>query len=109
MSSMELVLIILGMFAVTFAIRFVLFARANKTQRPGWLEEALKYVPVSVLTAIIAPMSLTDDSGLNLALTNPWFVGALCALIVGILVKHQLLTICVGVLAFFTTKMLLGG
>lgn len=109
MSSSELTLIILGMFVVTFGIRFALFATANKAQMPYWLDDALKYVPISVLTAIIAPMALTNDSGLNVAFTNPWFIGALSSLLAGILLKHQLLTICIGVLMFFTTKILVGG
>ncbi|RDL46018.1 AzlD domain-containing protein [Marinomonas piezotolerans] len=101
-------LIIIGMFVVTFGIRFVLFASAHKAVMPKWLESGLKYVPVSVLTAIIAPMSVTDDSGLNLAISNPWFVGALTAFLVGLIFKHQLLTICVGVATFFITKLLTG-
>ncbi|MFD1383837.1 AzlD domain-containing protein [Rhodanobacter aciditrophus] len=106
MSNLSLVLIVLGMFVVTFSIRFVLFASAQKAAMPLWLESGLKYVPVSVLTGIIAPMSLTDNVGLNISLTNPWFVGALVSLVVGVLLKRQLLTISIGVAAFFLAKLL---
>lgn len=106
MSNLSLTLIVIGMFVVTFSIRFVLFASAQKAAMPTWLESGLKYVPVSVLTAIIAPMSLTDASGINIAFSNPWFVGALVTLVVGVLLKRQLLTISVGVAAFFIAKLL---
>lgn len=106
MSNLSLVIVVLGMFIVTFSIRFVLFASAQKANMPTWLESGLKYVPVSVLTAIIAPMSLTGTSGLDVALTNPWCVGALVALVVGVTFKRQLLTIVTGVVVFFLAKLL---
>lgn len=109
MSSLEAIAIIVGMFLVTFSVRFVLFAGAHKAVIPDWLEGALKFVPVSVLTAIIAPMSLTDNQGLALTFSNPWFVGALVSVVVGLVLKHQLLTICIGVLSFFVVKFWVGG
>jgi branched-subunit amino acid transport protein len=51
------------MFAVTFGIRFGLFARAHKVTMPAWLENALKFVPVAVLSAIIAPMIISPTPG----------------------------------------------
>lgn len=107
MSSIELVLVIVGMLVVTYGIRVVLFASAHKADIPAWLEKALKFVPISVLTAIIAPMSLTNTEGLALEFSNPWFVGAFCSLVVGLLFKKQLLTIGVGVAVFFVMKFLL--
>ncbi|TPE55686.1 AzlD domain-containing protein [Maribrevibacterium harenarium] len=109
MSNLELALIILGMFIVTYGIRVVLFAGAHRAEIPEWLDKALKFVPISVLTAIIAPMSLTNSEGLALSLLNPWFVGALTSLLIGLVFKRQLLTICVGVLVFFLMKLFVGG
>lgn len=106
MSSSELVLIIVGMFVVTYGIRVVLFAGANRAEMPEWLDKALKFVPVSVLTAIISPMVLMSNHGEGISFTNPWFVGALTALITGLVFKHQLLTISTGVIVFFLMKMI---
>ncbi|MCO4784730.1 AzlD domain-containing protein [Marinomonas atlantica] len=108
MSNVELLLIIVGMFMVTYGIRVTLFVGANRAEMPEWLDKALKFVPVSVLTAIIAPMALTNDQGLAVSLLNPWFVGALAALITGLVFKRQLLTICIGVVVFFLMKMVTG-
>ncbi|WP_421852536.1 AzlD domain-containing protein [Marinomonas sp.] len=98
------VLIILGMFIVTFGVRFVLFARADKVVMPAFIEKALKFVPVAVLTAIITPMILMPNQYMDFSLSNPWLLGALAAFIVGIWRQQQLLTILVGVLVFFVAK-----
>lgn len=94
--------IILGMFAVTFGIRFVLYARAHRVVLPQWMEDALRFVPVAVLTAIITPMILLPGSTLLLDWQNPWLLGSLAACIVGLWRQQPLLTILVGVSVFFT-------
>ncbi|MDE8603321.1 AzlD domain-containing protein [Marinomonas sp. RSW2] len=104
MSLMDSVLIIFGMFIVTFGVRFVLFARAHKVVMPAFLERALKFVPVAVLTAIITPMILMPDQHINISLLNPWLLGGVAAFVVGIWRQQQLLTILVGVVVFFVSK-----
>lgn len=106
LDSLSLILLILGMFAVTFSIRFILFARAHRIQLPVWLEEALAYVPVAVLTAIIMPMMLMTDEQLNISWHNPWLLGGLAAFIIGLILRHPLVTIAVGVLVFFSSQLL---
>ena len=107
MSVLDSVSIIFGMFVVTFGVRFVLFARAHKVVMPDWLERALTFVPVAVLTAIITPMVFVLNGQLTLSLGNPWLWGAVAALAIGIWRQQQLLTISVGVLVFFLGKYLL--
>lgn len=107
MSVLDSVSIIFGMFVVTFGVRFVLFARAHKVVVPDWLERALKFVPVAVLTAIITPMVFVLNGQLTLSLGNPWLWGAVAAFAIGIWRQQQLLTISVGVLVFFLGKYLL--
>ncbi|RBO82769.1 AzlD domain-containing protein [Marinomonas aquiplantarum] len=104
MSVLQSLVIILGMFVVTFGIRFVLLARAHKVTMPSYVEQALKYVPVAVLTAIITPMVLMPSGEMSLSLDNPWLLGALAAFAVGIYRQQQLLTIVVGVLVFFVAR-----
>lgn len=107
MGLLDSFLIIVGMFVVTFGVRFVLFARAHKVVMPVFVERALKFVPVAVLTAIIIPMIFMVDNQMNVSFSNPWLIGALAAFGVGIWRQHQLLTIFVGVLVFFITKYLI--
>ncbi len=102
-----MIAIILGMFVVTFSVRFVLYARAHKVVLPVFVEHALRFVPVAVLTAIIMPMILMPDSTITLNWQNPWLLGSLMALIVGLWRQQPLLTILVGVFVFFLSKYLL--
>lgn len=77
MSRHEL-LIILGMAAVTFSIRYTFFLLGDRVVFPEWARRALRYVPVAVLTAITVPMVLLPD-GTHWQLTwrNAWLAGAL--------------------------------
>lgn len=104
MSVSQAALIIAGMFIVTFGVRFVLLARAHKVTMPLYVEQALKYVPVAVLTAIITPMVTMPDKQLDLHFDNPWLLGAVAAFLVGIWRQQQLLTIVVGVVVFFVAR-----
>lgn len=102
-----MIAIILGMFVVTFGVRFVLYARAHKVVLPVWVEDALRFVPVSVLTAIITPMILMSDKTLNFDWQNPWLLGSLTALVMGLWKQQPLLTILTGVVVFFLSNYLL--
>ncbi|TDP00015.1 AzlD domain-containing protein [Marinomonas balearica] len=108
MSSSSLLVTVLGMFCVTYFIRVGLFITAQKATMPVWLESALKYVPVAVLTAIIMPMMVLQSGQLAVSLENPWLLGGLVSFFVGLVIKNQLLTIVFGVFAFFAAKFLLG-
>ena len=94
--------LITGMAAVTFAIRYSMLAVAGGIEFPGWLVNALRYVPPTVLTAIIVPAVLIPSGqGLQLSYTNAYLVGALVALGVGWFSKNLLLTIVTGMAAFW--------
>lgn len=80
---MDKALILAGMFVVTFGIRFGFLAAADKIDLPEWLKEALHFIPPCVLTAIIVPSILLDDSGsLFLSFENRFLVvGSFCVLL----------------------------
>ncbi len=102
-----MIAIILGMFVVTFGVRFVLYARAHKVVLPVWVEDALRFVPVAVLTAIITPMILMPDQTLMFDWQNPWLLGSLSAFVIGLWKQQPLLTILTGVVVFFLSNYLL--
>lgn len=81
-------LIILGMAAVTFGVRYSFFFLGERATFPPWVRRALRYVPVAVLTAIVVPMVLLPD-GTHWQLTwrNAWLAGALTS---GILAWRRL-------------------
>lgn len=107
METSYLVLIILGMFLVTFGIRFCLFAKANKVSMPYWMDDALGFVPISVLSAIIVPMIFIQNGEMAVSFINPWLLGAVAAFLVGLMKQNQLLTIIVGVAVFYLSKLII--
>ena len=61
-----IVMITCGLF--TFATRFVMFSDIAPRKLPAWLQDALAFVPVAVLTAIIVPaVIVAPDGGMALA------------------------------------------
>jgi branched-subunit amino acid transport protein len=76
MTQREL-LVILGMAAVTFGVRYSFFIMGDRVAFPDWARRALRYVPVAVLTAIVVPMVLLPDgSHWQLNWRNAWLLGA---------------------------------
>jgi branched-subunit amino acid transport protein len=100
--------LIAGMVVVTFAIRYSMFLVAGRVEFPTRLVKALRYVPPAVLTAIIVPVVLiTTGENINLSYTNAYLVGALAALGVSWFSQNLLLTIVLGMVAFWGWQWLL--
>lgn len=99
---MSATLTILGMAVLTFGIKALVFILGDRIAFSPTAKQALAFVPVTVLTAIIVPMVLAPHGqGLELSWRNPQLVAALFAIAVCIAARHQLLTIMLGLLAFF--------
>ncbi len=101
-------LMIAGMMAVTFAVRYPLLALAGRRELPKAIARALNYVPVAVLTAICVPMVLLPAGEWALSASNPWLLGAMASVLVSWRKRHLLGTIGAGLLVFFAARWLLG-
>jgi branched-subunit amino acid transport protein len=100
---------ILGMALITLLIKAAVLVWGERWTFPPALQRALGFVPVTVLTAIIVPMVLAPHGqGLELGLHNPQLGAALLAVAVCVATRHQLLTICLGLAAFFAWQYALG-
>ena len=105
---MNEVVLILGMFAVTFSVRYVLFAVAGRVHFPPWLSTGLGFVPPVVLTAIIVPAVLIPQGELWLSWRNPWLLAGLSSALVALVRKDLLTTIVAGMLCFMLLRFGLG-
>jgi len=103
-SAREIVLIA-GMVAVTFAIRYLPLVMAGRLRLPRVVETGLRYVPVAVLTAITVPAVLMPKGTLEVQVGNPYLFGSLAAIVVAWLTKRLLPTIAVGMAAFLFWKL----
>ena len=96
---------ILGMAAITILIKAGIFGLGGRIAFPPLLQQALGFVPVTVLTAIIVPMVLAPQGkGLELTWHNPQLVASVIAILVCAATRKQLLTIAIALLAFFGWK-----
>lgn len=99
---MNYTLIILGMAVVTFLIKAGIFILGGRVAFPPLLQQALSFVPVTVLTAIITPMIFAPHGeGAELHWRNPQLVASIIAILVCAVTRRQLLTIVVALVVFF--------
>jgi branched-subunit amino acid transport protein len=99
-------LLILGMFIITFGIRFVMFAFAGKLSFPNWLAKSLKFVPPAVLTAIIIPAVIMPSGVIDISLSNNYLIAALFAFVIALVTKNLLKTIGLGMMFFLALQYL---
>jgi len=103
---MNYVTLIFGMAAVTFAIRAAVFVLGERLPFPPIVRTALSFVPVTVLTAIIVPMTVSPHGkGAELTWRNPQLIAALAAIVVCALTRRALLTIAVSLGVFFVWQL----
>jgi branched-subunit amino acid transport protein len=100
-------LMIAGMTAVTFGVRYFLFALADRVRLAPWIEASLKFIPPAVLTAIILPAVLLPNGDWQVSWSNPYLVAAVFATAAGILTRNLLATIGIGLSAFFIHRFFL--
>lgn len=87
-------IIVVGL--LTFGIRLSFIVFMGKAQISPILQQALRFVPVAVLSALIAPALFLPGGSLDLSLSNTRLIAGLLAVIVAWRTKNVLLTIVVG-------------
>ena len=99
--------LILGMTLVTFGVRYPSLALVGRFNLPGSVQRALRYVPVAVLTAIVVPYVMYREAGWVFSYTNTYLVAGIIAVLVSWRSRNLLLTIVIGLVAFFAYRLLL--
>ena len=72
------------------------------------MTKSLRYVPVTIFPALIAPLFFMTDGQMDIALTNPKIMSGVVALIIAVRFKNLFLTIVVGMLVLWGGQWLLG-
>ncbi|MEM9214108.1 MAG: AzlD domain-containing protein [Cyanobacteria bacterium P01_F01_bin.150] len=96
------VLIAMGMAIATFSMRYVMFGFSQTITLSPSIINALRYVPPVVPTAIVVPEVLLQDGTLQVTYMNAQLVGAVVTCALGSLTQNLLLTIVLGMAAFFS-------
>jgi branched-subunit amino acid transport protein len=104
---MTLFLTILLMGAVTYAQRLSLIGALGKLEMPQIVIRALRFVPPAVLTAIIVPeVLIPGGEELDFSLGNARLMAAGLAVLIAWRSKNVVLTVVVGMVAFWIIQVL---
>ncbi len=94
-------LTIIGMGLITYAIRLTPVLLLERFELSPALRQALKFVPVAVLSAIIVPELVMPGGGVDVSLGNGRLLAGLLAIFVAWRTKNVLWTIAVGMAALW--------
>lgn len=104
--TLWLMLLLIG--AVTYAIRLSCIGLLGQKDMPALLLKALRFVPITVLPAIILPELFLRNNALALSIHNPRWMAGMLAAIVAWRTRNVLLTIAVGMVALWMLEFILG-
>jgi branched-subunit amino acid transport protein len=90
---------ILGMGAITLALRVSFIVLPERLRLPALLRRALPFVPAAVLTAVWAPELVLQKGVLQLSLHNERLAGGLVAIVAAWRWRLTFVTIASGLLA----------
>lgn len=105
MTTTEIILIV-GMSLVTFLIRYPMLVLVGRIELPRPIFDALKFVPVAVLTAICIPAMVMPKNEVWIGVNNAYLIGGIVAIGVAWRTKNLLLTIIVGMGVFLLWRAL---
>jgi len=102
MTESGLFAVVLGMGAITYGLRAGSLLLAERLPRSAWLTSFLRFVPVAVLSAIVALQVFIPSGQLDLSLVeNHRLQASVLAILVAWRTRNMLLTIAVGMAALW--------
>ena len=104
---MTLWLMVLVIGGITYAIRLSCIGLLGQKDMPALLLKALRFVPITVLPAIIMPELFLRNNTLALSIQNPRWMAGMLAAIVAWRTRNVLLTIAVGMIALWVLEFVL--
>jgi len=102
----EIVLIIMGMAAVTFFTRFASAVLFRQTGVPVWFERWMKHVPTGILTALIVPALLLPKGYLDISIHNHYLLAGLVATVATCLFRNAIVTMSLGLVVMLSLRFL---
>jgi len=102
-----------GMFVAvglgTFGLRLCFVELHGRWQMPGMLSRALRYVPASVLAALVLPAVVYPGGQGDFVLANPQIPAAVIAAFVAWKTRSTVMTLAVGMAALWGFRYLMVG
>ena len=104
MNGVSVWLIFIGAAIGTFSLRYSFIYLFGKVDVPVWLQKALRFVPASVLAALVFPALLYPNGSFDLSLNNIHLLAGIGGGLVAWKTKNVLWTIIVGMILFWALK-----
>lgn len=92
--------LIVAMTVLTFLPRYIPLALAGKIHIPPLLVQALEFVPIAVLTAIIVQATMVREGEVLVSTENHYLIASVLAFVTALVSRHLMLTIVVGLVTF---------
>jgi branched-subunit amino acid transport protein len=93
---------------LTYAIRFSFVLLQDRVKMPSWFQRALRFVPIAVLSALIAPELFNPGGTLDVSLGNARLLAGLLAIGVAWRTQRVGFTIGAGMAALLVLQVFLG-
>lgn len=107
MEKQYLALVILSMALVTYLPRVLPLVLLTRRSLPPWLTSWLSYVPVAVISALLAPALLNGGSAIPLPGGNTYLLAAVPTFLVAILTKSLFGSVVTGMISLVLVNRLL--
>jgi branched-subunit amino acid transport protein len=104
---MTIWVVILAAGVLTYTTRLSFILLFEKLNLPDWVKRALRFVPPTVMSAIILPELLMDNGVLRLLPVNPRLVAGAIAVLIAWRSRNVLLTILSGMITLWLLQSLL--
>jgi branched-subunit amino acid transport protein len=94
--TLALAISVLAIGGATFLMRLSFIGLAGRYNLPPWGQRALRYVPVAVLAALVAPDLLAHAGTLDVGLSNARLWAGAAAILVAWRTRSVVATVAVG-------------
>ena len=102
-------LIMIALALGTFLIRISFIILFSNREVHPLIVRALRFVPASVLSALVLPQILTRNNSLRISLTNPQLIAGIIAALIAWRTKNVLFTILSGMVVLWVLQVLVPG
>ncbi|HBG5343213.1 TPA: AzlD domain-containing protein [Clostridioides difficile] len=99
MNTNYILLVILGMSIVTYIPRILPMIIFSKNDMPESIRDIMKFIPIAILSSLIAKDIFFNGNNLYLSITNPKILSGLIVLLVAYKFKSIAVSIAVGAIS----------
>lgn len=93
--------LLLTLAAVVFVNRYVFLDPNTPVKMPQVFHDALRYSAPCLLTAICGPIILMENGIVRAFPGNPYFLGAICAVVIAIFIRQMVVSVLTSLLVFY--------